>query len=164
MEENAKITNITENTPENTPEIQDDGMLSVDDLVLEIGRLHVEKMSFDKKLKIINLKHQPTKTMIDSNALIKSNNQYQENNRVLDLKLVETRNKLEKIEIKNKELISEVKQLSEKIDTLENELLKNVEIDSTTNNKNIDEITVESTTDENNVIKKITSKTRKTKK
>lgn len=109
MNTEAKVTNI-----------QEDDMLNIDDLVLEIGKLHVEKMSIDKAIKNIKSKQQPTKKMIENEVLQKSNIQYQENNRKLDQQLVETRNKLDKAN-------SIIKTLSEDITSLkkENKLLIN---------------------------------------
>jgi len=116
--EEGKVTDINN---------QEAHILSVDDLVMEIGKMHVEKMSLDRKVEILNSKVKPVIPSREK-ELFESNKRYEENNRKLSDELVIIRNKYSKDSTKYKEIDNKVIELTDlvksqadKIDTLEKE-------------------------------------------
>jgi hypothetical protein len=112
--ENATVTDIKE---------KDSHILSVDDLVMEIGKQHVEKMSFEKhvsllkKSKVVPPQPPANKGKVDESALISSNKLYEERNRNLTDEVVVYRNKFSKSETSNKELIEKLEVANTKLDS-----------------------------------------------
>ncbi len=79
-----------------------EGMLSVDDLILEIGKLHVEKLGAEKKVTLLTsrltefeaLQKEGAAAKVKVDALSLTNATYLENNKKLDRALVEERTEL----------------------------------------------------------------------
>lgn len=113
--EDATITNEKEQT--------NSSLISAEDLIMEIGKQHVDKMNSDKMMKLslrgikelkdsnTNLQINKDKTVKDFQTVEKSNELYRVNNQKLD-KIIVTL-KQEKTELSN-ELVNEKIKLKEK--------------------------------------------------
>ena len=113
--EDATITNEKEQT--------NSSLISAEDLIMEIGKQHVDKMNSDKMMKLslrgikelkdsnTNLQINKDKTVNDFQTVEKSNELYRVNNQKLD-KIIVTL-KQEKTELSN-ELVNEKIKLKEK--------------------------------------------------
>ena len=122
----AEVTDIKDNSKDNTS-------LTVDDLVMEIGKQHVEKMSLDRQIAMLTklnaMSKQKTVKEIDTSKLVKSNNLYEENNRKLTNQLVIERNAKGKAEMA-------IDKLTITITTKDKELNSNIDIITKLTKKN----------------------------
>ena len=110
----AEITNMDKETKQ-----AKDSLLNVDDLIMEIGKQHVEKMNSVRLSVLYNNKlgdiqktlgeklSSSSKFMKENKALLQSNTLYQENNRKLDVALtsIKEKNKELQLESNQKEVV-----------------------------------------------------------
>ena len=110
----AEITNMDKETKQ-----VEDSLLNVDDLIMEIGKQHVEKMNSVRLSVLYNNKlgdiqktlgeklSSSSKFMKENKALLQSNTLYQENNRKLDVALtsIKEKNKELQLESNQKEVV-----------------------------------------------------------
>ena len=104
----AEITNMDKETKQ-----VEDSLLNVDDLIMEIGKQHVEKMNsvrlsvlYNNKLgdiqKTLGEKLSSSSKFIEENkALLQSNTLYQENNRKLDVALTSIKKEYRELQSDN---------------------------------------------------------------
>lgn len=103
MENNATIGQVTDS--------KDEGLLSIDDLITEIGKLHVEKMGLERRLNLCAVDIGVlNETRAQVASLTKSNKAYQDNNVKLDEALTAVRRE----EAVLKRSVSDITKVSDK--------------------------------------------------
>jgi hypothetical protein len=108
-------------TEGNVTEIKDEShILSVDDLVMEIGKMHVEKMGSERHINSLKTAKPtaPTKGAVPATAdILQSNKQYEEKNRGLSEAVVTNRNNFERATLRVTELEAQLATANKKLKT-----------------------------------------------